>query len=109
MRLRSVATLAAICLARVTVLDEHIYTDQAQSGARRDRHGLASLLTAAQGRQFDIVLVDDLSRLARDNLFDALGPRGAPLRGRRVVSVADDLDSNDEEATLGIQISWNLQ
>ena len=32
------------CLAakrEFTVLDEHIYTDQAQSGARRDRNGLA--------------------------------------------------------------------
>jgi len=50
-----------------TILDEHIYTDQAQSGARRDRPGLAALLAAGQQRAFELVLVDDLSRLARDN------------------------------------------
>jgi DNA invertase Pin-like site-specific DNA recombinase len=40
---------------------------QAQSGARRDRGGLSALIGAAQSRQFDVLLVDDLSRLARDN------------------------------------------
>ena len=48
-----------------TILEEHIYADQAQSGARKDRPGLATLLTAGQQRAFEIVLVDDLSRLAR--------------------------------------------
>ena len=50
-----------------SVLEDHIYADQAQSGARRDRQGLSALVAAAQNGQFDVVLVDDLSRLARDN------------------------------------------
>jgi len=87
-----------------TVLDDHLYRDQAQSGARRDRHGLASLLAAAQERQFDLVLVDDLSRLARDNYLMLSVLAELHFEGVRVVSVADGLDSNDEEATLGIQI-----
>src|SRR3972149_8435056 len=87
-----------------TVLGEHIYADRAESGARRDRHGLASLLAAAQGRQFDLVLVDDLSRLARDNYLMLSVLAELHFEGVRVVSVADGLDSNDEEATLGIQI-----
>ena len=83
---------------------DHIYADQAQSGARRDRQGLSALVAAAQSGQFDVVLVDDLSRLARDNYL--MLSRLAELRfeGVRVVSVADGLDSEDEEATLGIQI-----
>lgn len=86
------------------VLEDHIYTDQAQSGARRDRHGLGALLTAGQAHQFDIVLVDDLSRLARDNYLMLSVLAELHFAGIRVVSVADGLDSNDEESTLGIQI-----
>jgi site-specific DNA recombinase len=51
----------------LAVLDEHVYADQAQSGARSDREGLSALVAAARERQFEVVVVDDLSRLARDN------------------------------------------
>ncbi len=87
-----------------TVLEEHIYADQAQSGARKDRQGLTALLAAAQNRQFEVVLVDDLSRLARDNFLMLSVLAELHFAGVRVVSVADRLDSNDEESTLGIQI-----
>jgi len=86
------------------VLEDHIYADQAQSGARRDRQGLAALLAAAKGRQFDVVLVDDLSRLARDNYLMLSVLAELHFENARVVSVADGLDSNDDESTLGIQI-----
>jgi len=87
-----------------SVLEDHIYADQAQSGARRDRQGLSALVAAAQNGQFDVVLVDDLSRLARDNYLMLSVIAELHFEGVRVVSVADGLDSEDEEATLGIQI-----
>jgi len=87
-----------------TIAEEHIYCDQAQSGARKDRPGLATLLSSAQGGQFQVVLVDDLSRLARDNYLMLSVLAELHFAGVRVVSVADGLDSHDEEATLGIQI-----
>jgi DNA invertase Pin-like site-specific DNA recombinase len=80
------------------ILEEHIYADQAQSGARRDRP--AALLAAGQHRAFEIVLVDDLSRLARDNYLMLSVLAELHFAGVRVVSVADGLDSHDEEATL---------
>ncbi len=86
------------------ILEDCIYTDQAQSGARKDRHGLAALLSSAQSNQFQIVLVDDLSRLARDNYLMLSVLAELHFAGVRVISVADGLDSNDEESTLGIQI-----
>jgi site-specific DNA recombinase len=86
------------------ILDDHIYSDQAQSGARKDRPGLASLLASAATGQFSIVLVDDLSRLARDNYLMLSVLAELHFEGIRVLSVADGLDSDDEEATLGIQI-----
>jgi DNA invertase Pin-like site-specific DNA recombinase len=51
------------------VLDRHIYTDQALSGASVEgREGLQRLVQAALRRPqlFDLILVDDTSRLARD-------------------------------------------
>ena len=50
------------------------------------------------------MLVDDLSRLARDNFLMLSILADLSFEGIRVISVADGLDSNDEEATLGIQI-----
>ena len=87
-----------------TILEDHIYTDKAQSGARRDRQALSALLAAAQRREFEAVLVDDLSRLARDNYLMLSVLAELEFEGVRVISVADGLDSDDEESTLGIQI-----
>lgn len=87
-----------------TILDDHIYFDEAKSGARRDRLGLSALIAAGQEDEFDVVLVDDLSRLVRDNNLMLSVIAELHFEGVRVVSVADGLDSEDEEATLGIQI-----
>src|SRR6516162_5018317 len=87
-----------------TIVEDHVYFDQAQSGARKDRPGLAALLSAAERGQFQVVLVDDLSRLARDNYLMLSVLAELRFNGVRVVSVADGLDSDDEEATLGIQV-----
>lgn len=59
---------------RWTFLDDHIYTDPAVSGASLEgRLGIKRLLNAAAStpRPFDLLLVDDSSRVARD-LRDAL-------------------------------------
>jgi DNA invertase Pin-like site-specific DNA recombinase len=87
-----------------TISEEHVFSDQAASGARKDRNGLTALLAAAGARTFEIVLVDDLSRLARDNYLMLSVLAKLRFNGVRVVSVADGLDSDDEEATLGIQV-----
>lgn len=43
----------------LTVLDAHIYFDEAQSGSLRARPGLEALKRAAEDKQFDAVLVDE--------------------------------------------------
>ena len=85
------------------VLDPHIYVDRAQSGARRDRIGLTALLKSASTGQFDVVLADDLSRLARDSQLMQSVVAELDSHGVHVVSVADELDSGDEDAMLAIQ------
>jgi DNA invertase Pin-like site-specific DNA recombinase len=46
-------------LRSLTISDEHICSDQAQSRARSDRPALAALMAAARSGEFDVVLVDD--------------------------------------------------
>ena len=87
-----------------TVDQAHIYTDQAASGAREDRPGLAALRAAAVDGEFRVVLIDDLSRLARNTLLLLSVLEELRFQGVRVVSVADGLDTNDPEATVGIQV-----
>src|SRR4051794_40966579 len=50
------------------ILDDHIYTDAAVSAASLERPGIQALLAAAARRPlpFDVLLVDDSSRVARD-------------------------------------------
>ncbi len=88
----------------ITISNDQIYSDQAQSGARSDRPALAALLAAAHTAEFDVVLVDDLSRLVRDNHLMLSIIAELSFEGIRVISVADGLDSDDEESTLAIQV-----
>jgi len=91
------------------VLDEHVYTDEAVSGLSvEDREGLQRLVHAAlrTPRPFDVILVDDTSRLSRDvvdtvqqfrELADRLQQRGyttgriEKILGRNFLRYAQDI------------------
>ncbi len=78
------------------VLDPHIYADEAISGATDDRTGLKRLLAAAmeRPRAFDVVLVDDTSRMSRD-LEHSLGiMKRLKFAGIRVVFVSQGFDTS---------------
>ena len=81
-------------------LEEHIYTDEALSGVGADRPGLGRLLDAALSptRPFDVILLDDSSRLAR-NTKDALGIfERLNFAGIRLIAVSQGIDSDNEQA-----------
>ena len=82
----------------VKVLEAHIYSDSAESGASHHRAGLLALKGAAEQGRFGVVIVDDLSRLARDNTYMLSLIADLDYAGVRVVSVAEHLDTADEEA-----------
>ena len=84
--------------------ETQIYTDAAASGARKDRTGLNALIQAGERKEFDVLLIDDLSRLARNTLLMLTVLEELRFNGVRVLSVADGLDSEDEEANVGIQV-----
>jgi DNA invertase Pin-like site-specific DNA recombinase len=87
-----------------TVSSDHIFADEAKSGALRDRPELVRLRAAAQEREFDAVLIDDLSRLSRDNHYLLTLYAEFRFHGVRIISRADSLDSEDDRAKLGFQM-----
>ena len=78
------------------VLHDHIYKDVAISGASIEgRSGLQTLIEASTltPRPFDVILVDDSSRISRD-LADALRTMQLlKFRGVRVIYVSQGIDS----------------
>jgi DNA invertase Pin-like site-specific DNA recombinase len=80
--------------------DEHVYTDDALSGAGADRPGLIRLLERAflSPRPFDVVLLDDTSRISR-NMGETLRlHEKLNFVGIRVVAVSQGIDTEDEQA-----------
>lgn len=62
------------------------------------------MISTSANKPFDVILVDNLSRLARDNFLVFSVLADLQYVGIRVISIADNLDNNDEKSTLGIQI-----
>ncbi len=88
----------------LTVEDQHVYTDQAVSGSLAIRPGLQALERAAENNEFLAVVVDDLSRLSRNNhQMLTLVLRLAYLQVK-IISVSDGLVSDEENAKLGIHL-----
>ena len=86
------------------VLDEHVYTDEAESGASWTRPGLDRLCESARNHRFDVVVIDDLSRLARDSYLMTRLLLDFQYEGIRVVSVADGVDTADPHSKLLAQL-----
>ncbi|HYT73768.1 MAG TPA: recombinase family protein [Vicinamibacterales bacterium] len=84
-----------------TVEEDQIYTDPAASGSSIDgRPGLQALLAAVTRRPlpFDVLLVDDSSRIARD-ISDAIRVmQTLKFFGVRVIYISQHIDSADEQA-----------
>jgi DNA invertase Pin-like site-specific DNA recombinase len=82
------------------VLDTHIYSDEAMSGATDDRTGLQRLLEAATAtaHALDVILVDDTSRLSR-KLADSLRIfEQLRFSGVRLIFVSQGIDTDSEQA-----------
>jgi DNA invertase Pin-like site-specific DNA recombinase len=65
---------------------------------------LGRLREAARLGKFEVVFVGDLSRLVRSTLLLLTLIEELRFEGVRVISVADGLDSDDKESTMGIQV-----
>ncbi len=101
-QVRSCRELAAA--QGLTVAPEHVFADEAKSGALRKRPALERLRQAARAGEFEAVLIDDLSRLSRDNHYLLTLYAEFRFDGVRILSRADSLDSEDDRAKLGFQM-----
>jgi site-specific DNA recombinase len=77
-------------------LDAHVYVDEAISGATDERAGLQRLLKAVRQkpRPFDVILVDDTSRLSRDLAHSLEIVKQMRFAGVRVVFVSQGFDTS---------------
>ena len=88
----------------MTVEDKHIYMDEAISGSIINRPALQTLQIAAENKEFEAVVVDDLSRLSRSNHQMLTMVLKFNYLQIKIVSVSDGIISDDENSKLGIHL-----
>ncbi|KKL58848.1 hypothetical protein LCGC14_2221260 [marine sediment metagenome] len=88
----------------MTISDEHIYIDEAVSGSIINRPGLQALDNALENKEFDAVVVDDLSRLSRSNHQMLTLVLKFDYHQVKIVSVSDGIVTGEEDSKLGIHI-----
>lgn len=74
----------------------HRYKDEAISGATSERDGYQAMLRDGQKGQFDVLLVDALSRLSRDQMETEKARRRLIHWGVRLIAVSDGVDTQQE-------------
>jgi site-specific DNA recombinase len=74
------------------------YADLGISGSRADRPQYQAMLAAAERKEFGVLLLDDLSRLGRDQVESERAARRLKFHGVRVIAVADGYDSDGKSA-----------
>jgi DNA invertase Pin-like site-specific DNA recombinase len=90
---------------QITVLENHVYCDEAQSGSICSRPGLEALEKAAEDKQFEAVLVDDSSRRSRDNQHFNTLLCVFEFWGVSLISVSDGLDTREGYAKVAYQFA----
>jgi len=74
--------------------DIEVYADEAISGTKKDRPAYQRMLADAKAKAFDVLLVDDLSRLSRDDIELKQAVRSFRFWGVRIIGVTDGFDSD---------------
>ena len=71
----------------------HIYRDEALSGATDQRPGLVAIMAAVDSARVHVVVVEDLSRLSRDLEHAAAIRKRFEFAGVRLIGIADGIDT----------------
>jgi site-specific DNA recombinase len=90
----------------ITVVNGHVYCDEGLSGVGLNRPALQRLLGAAlaRTRDFDVILVDDTSRLSRSTEDVLSIYRDLNFAGLQLIAVSQNIDSHHEQAETLITI-----
>ena len=70
------------------------YADRAMSGTKTDRPDYQAMLANAEAGQFEVLIVDDLARLSRDDIEVRTSIRRLRFLGIRLIGVSDGFDSD---------------
>lgn len=71
----------------------HRFSDEAMSGAKTNRPGYQALLEAARQREFDIIVVDEVSRLWRDQEEQWRAVKLLEFKGVHILGVSDGVNT----------------
>jgi len=88
----------------MSIEDRHIYVDEAISGSIINRPALQTLLMAAENKEFEGVVVDDLSRLSRNNHQMLTMVLRFNYLQIKLISVSDGIVTDDDNSKLGIHL-----
>jgi site-specific DNA recombinase len=77
-------------------------SDAAVSGTKNQRRGLQALLALAEKREIDAIVVEDISRLARDTEHCAHYLKVFARCGVTLYGVADGIDTSDKNARMNV-------
>src|SRR5690348_7228559 len=72
------------------------FADAAVSGSDSSRPEYQRMIAAAGRREFDVLLLDDLSRFARDSVEQERTIRRLEFGGVRIIAVSDGYDSQSK-------------
>jgi DNA invertase Pin-like site-specific DNA recombinase len=72
------------------------YADAAQSGSDANRPQYKAMLAAAARGEFDVLLLDDLSRMTRDSVEQERAIRRLEFSGVRIIATSDGYDSQSK-------------
>lgn len=72
------------------------YSDAAMSGTDANRPQYRAMLEAATRREFDVLIIDDLSRLTRDAVECERAIRRLEFIGLRIIATSDGYDSTSK-------------
>lgn len=84
----------------IEVIDSEVYIDEGFSGVGMDRPGVQRLLKAAYSKTptFDVILVDDTSRLSRSTEDVLRTYRQLKFKGLQLIAVSQNIDSLQDQA-----------
>jgi site-specific DNA recombinase len=90
----------------LTVLDEHVYIDEGISGVGSDRPAFQRLLNIAfsPGRPFNTILVDDTSRLSRNQAEAMTVIEKLKFEGLRIIFISQGIDTSSEQSDVQMTV-----
>jgi len=80
------------------------YDDKGISGTTTDRPGYQAMLADAKDRKFDVLIVDDLSRISREDIEMKQVVKRFKFWGIRIISVSDGFDSDSKGYKLHVGV-----